>query len=136
MNKKIILIGGILIFVVGIIYALFEFGIIEEKSKRITQEVVIGEKRKIQIAKNEIVFTDKGYVPSELTVSKGTEIIFTNLTPLFMNPYGSVEGGIDSFDAKTNIQSNQSWKVILNTEGTWTYQDHTNKGKTGTIIVK
>lgn len=135
-KKKIMYIAGALVLLGGGLYALFAFGIIGEKSKYRTEEIVIGEKREIKIAKNEIVFTDKGYVPNELTVNAGTEIIFTNLTPLFMNPYGRIEEGSDSFDAGTNLQSNQSWKVTLNTKGTWKYFDHANKGVSGTIIVK
>lgn len=95
----------------------------------------------------EVIYTNAGYSPAELEISKGTVVAFKNLSSMHMWPasadqtthseYPTTGGCIGStFDACAGIRSSGTWTFRFDIPGTWHYQDHLTPSRTGTIIVR
>ncbi len=96
---------------------------------------------------NTIIYSDAGFSPSSLTVSKGTSVTFRNDSSRQMWPasgphptheaYPEPGGCIGSkFDACAGIDPGGSWTFEFNQVGTWRYHDHLNASLRGTIVVE
>lgn len=96
---------------------------------------------------NTIIYSDAGFSPSSLTVSKGTSVTFRNDSSQRMWPasakhpthevYPEAGGCIGSaFDACAGIDPAGSWSFEFNQVGAWKYHDHLNPSFTGTIVVQ
>lgn len=100
-----------------------------------------------------VTYTNSGYTPQTITIETGTTITFVNQSNTRMWPASDVhpihaeypgsniskcgsdeEGQI--FDACSSIESGGSFSFQFNEVGTWTYHDHLNPSRSGTIIVK
>lgn len=98
-------------------------------------------------AENVIVYTDSGFSPSVLTVSKGTTVTFENQSsaPFWpaSNPHPAHNGypttggcRASTFDACGPIPSGGSWSFTFDIVGTWGYHDHLAADNGGTAVVQ
>ncbi len=96
---------------------------------------------------NVVTFTDNGFIPSTLTVAKGTTVVFVNNSAAALrvssdphplhNGYPTTGGCVAStFDSCSNIQPGGRWSFKFDTVGTWGYHDHLNPVLKGTIVVR
>lgn len=108
----------------------------------------------VQIPKtHEIVYTDSGYAPSNLTIKVGDTVSFKNnsskgMWPASaMHPTHMVYGGTsleahcpdaqnDDFDACQSISSGQSWSFTFTKSGAWGFHDHLIATRFGKITVE
>lgn len=94
-----------------------------------------------------VTYTDNGFSPSEITIPKGSAVIFRNYSSKKMrvtsnphpahNEYPTTGGCVGSvFDSCDNIPPRVSWSFVFDSPGTWGYHDHLNPGKDGVVIVR
>ncbi|MDP3948878.1 MAG: cupredoxin domain-containing protein [bacterium] len=94
-----------------------------------------------------VTYADNGFSPSEITIPKGSAIIFRNYSSKKMrvasNPhpghsgYPATGGCIGStFDSCDNIPPKVSWSFVFDSSGTWGYHDHLNPSQNGTVTVQ
>lgn len=95
----------------------------------------------------EIIYTSAGYAPKELEITKGTVVVFKNLSSVHMWPasavhpthdvYPTIGGCLGStFDACAGIRANNTWSFRFEIPGTWHYHDHITPSNTATIVVR
>jgi plastocyanin len=93
-----------------------------------------------------VVYSDAGFTPNTLDITKGTVVSFKNLSSAGMwvasaqhpthDEYPEKGGCINSkFDACQEIKQNQEWRFRFNELGTWKYHNHYHPGHVGTIQV-
>ena len=96
-----------------------------------------------------VTYTDAGFSPKTIEVSKGDTVTFTNNSSRNMwiasnmhpthNEYPT-ESDEDclgsSFDACIGIPVGESWSFTFDRIGEWGYHDHLSVSRTGTIIVE
>ena len=100
-----------------------------------------------------ITYTDNGYVPSDITVTKGETVTFTNessrgtwpatnIHPTHTLYPGSNRSDCESaepgvmFDSCKVLDVNEEWSFQFNEVGEWSYHDHIRPGDTGRVIVE
>ncbi len=94
-----------------------------------------------------VTYTDNGFSPSEVTIPKGSAVIFRNYSSgklrVASNPhpmhngYPTTGGCVSStFDSCDNIPPKVSWSFVFDLPGTWGYHDHLSPDKKGTVIVQ
>lgn len=94
-----------------------------------------------------VTYTDSGFSPSEVTIPKGSAIIFRNYSSgklrVASNPhpahngYPTTGGCVGStFDSCDNIPTKVSWSFVFDSPGTWGYHNHLNPDKGGTVKVQ
>lgn len=96
----------------------------------------------------EIIFTDEGYRPREITIKKGDRVRFSNDSgnehwpASGVHPTHSLYPEKDqndclgsSFDACRALKKGEFWDFTFNREGQWRYHDHLRAYNTGTITV-
>ncbi|MDO8664367.1 MAG: hypothetical protein Q7K44_02345 [Candidatus Liptonbacteria bacterium] len=94
-----------------------------------------------------VTYTDSGFLPSEVTIPKGSAVIFRNYSSgklrVASNPhpahngYPTIGGCVGStFDSCDNIPAKVSWSFVFDSSGTWGYHDHLNPDKGGTVAVQ
>jgi plastocyanin len=149
MSKNIyIIIGSVIIIVLGG-FLFFQSGDApEQSSPEVSIPPLVGNGESITIR-----YTDSGYVPKEVTISQGTEVIFENENNFFMWPATAIHpthtiypgssirkcGGAEKvriFDACQAIAQQGSWSFIFQDQGSWGYHDHLQARFTGKIIVE
>ena len=109
---------------------------------------------KPEIIKNkEVIYTDSGYLPSNLIIKAGDMVEFKNQsssgmwTASAMHPSHIVYSGTSlqahcpdtanvSFDECASAQGGQSWSFTFSKKGTWGYHNHVNASHFGKIIVE
>ena len=149
MSKNIyIIIGGVIIIVLGG-FLFFQPGDTPEQSSPETSiSPLVGNGESVTVR-----YTDSGYVPKEVTISQGTEVIFENENNFSMWPATAIHpthtiypdssilkcGGPEKvriFDSCQGIAQQGSWSFIFQEEGSWRYHDHLQTRFTGKIIVE
>lgn len=86
-----------------------------------------------------IEMTAQGFVPSSITISRGTTVRFTNKDTASHWPASGVHPIhqiCPGFDALHSIQPGESYTFIFTTAKTCPFHDHLNPGTTGTIVVQ
>lgn len=96
----------------------------------------------------EVVYSDTGYSPAEVSVKKGDTVKFTNRSTKEMWPASAIhpthsiypeKSASDclgsSFDACDGIAVGGSWSFTFNSVGSWRYHDHLQASRVGTINV-
>ena len=144
-----ILIGGVIIIVLGGFLFFQPAGDGPEQSdQEASVSPLVGNGESITI-----IYTSAGYVPKEVTISRGTQVIFENENNFFMwtattiHPTHTIYPGssilkcsgpekVSIFDACQAIAQGESWSFIFQEQGTWRYHDHLQTRFTGKIIVE
>lgn len=94
-----------------------------------------------------VTYTDSGFSPSSVTISKGGTVIFKNTASddvwVASNPhpihtgYPTTGGCVGStFDSCKNITPGSSWSFTFDFVGSWGYHNHLNPVEGGTVIVQ
>lgn len=94
-----------------------------------------------------VVYTDSGYTPPSLTIKKGDNVTFKNMstkgmwTASAMHPthkeYPTTGGCISStFDSCKSILPGEEWSFNFDKVGTWRYHNHVNSSQYGSITVE
>lgn len=115
------------------------------------KEIILPQEKLIPEQKTElqnlIIYTDKGFSPTTLTVKNGASVVFQNNSQGSMwvasafhpthTAYPTTGGCIGStFDSCAGITGSNSWTFQFDNIGSWKYHNHLNPGKFGTIIVE
>ena len=85
-----------------------------------------------------VTMTDEGFSPSEVTISKGTKVIWVNEGENLHWPasdFHPTHGIYPEFDPLKGINPGGEWSLVLKI-GKWYYHDHLHPNFTGTIEVK
>lgn len=149
MSKNIyIIIGGVIIIVLGG-FLFFQPGDAPEQlNPEVSISPLVGNGESVTVR-----YTDSGYVPKEVTISQGTEVIFNSESNRSMWPATAIHpthtiypgssilkcGGAEKvriFDACQGIAQQESWSFIFQEQGSWGYHDHLQTRFTGKIIVE
>lgn len=103
---------------------------------------------------NDIIveMTQNGFFPETISVNIGEKVTFINRAERPMWPASDVHpthrsypgsdiakcraGDSTIFDACRGITPGGTWSFTFSQQGTWSYHDHFNPGKTGVIIVR
>lgn len=94
-----------------------------------------------------VVHTDSGYVPPTLSIKKGDNVTFKNISKKGMwtasaqhpahKEYPTAGGCIGStFDSCKSIMSGDEWSFTFDKIGTWKYHNHVNTGHVGSVTVE
>jgi plastocyanin len=78
------------------------------------------------------------YIPSELTVKKGTKVTFFNKTSIARWPASNLHPSHEiypEFDPKEPVMPGTMWDFIFNKTGKWEMHDHLAPYITGSITV-
>ena len=103
--------------------------------------------------KNEVIYTDSGYSPSELTIKVGDTVNFKNESSSgmwvgsAMHPSHIVYSGTSlqehcpdtantSFDQCKSGQPGESWSFTFTKKGTWGYHNHGKAMHFGKVVVE
>ena len=101
----------------------------------------------------EIVYTDNGYAPSEITIKAGDTVTFKNessrnvWTASAMHPSHTVYAGTslqqhcsqeinEAFDECKDSKTGESWSFTFKKTGTWGYHNHSFASHFGKVIVQ
>lgn len=85
-----------------------------------------------------VVLTDEGYTPGEITIRSGQSVKFTTTRGKIFWPasdYHPVHDLYPEFDPKIPIDGDKAWSFTFTKIGTWHYHDHLAPYYTGTIKV-
>jgi hypothetical protein len=94
---------------------------------------------RIAVKTHTIVLTNSGFSPQEITIVKGSTIVFRSTSDRAYWPASSFHPShklYTDFDAKKPIAVGDEWRFTFTTSGIWRYHDHLNSQLTGTIIVR
>ena len=106
-----------------------------------------------QVKANEVIYTDAGYAPAEITVKMGDTVVFKNESSQGMwtasanHPSHTIYSGAflqqhcpdtsnTSLDECKSVQPGESWSFTFTKAGTWFYHNHVNSSKFGKVIVQ
>ena len=95
-----------------------------------------------QSSANDISVTSSGFSPGTLTVSAGSQVKWTNNTTSVVyvapddHPTHVKYQGIWNDDGSGQISPGQSYSHTFTVPGTYTFHDHLNSLRTGTIVVQ
>lgn len=101
----------------------------------------------------EVIYTDSGYSPKEITIKIGETVTWKNQssggmwTSSGMHPTHVIYSGSSldehcpdiknvSFDECASAQPGESWSFKFNKEGIWKYHNHVRASDFGSIIVE
>ncbi|MBI3486148.1 cupredoxin domain-containing protein [Candidatus Daviesbacteria bacterium] len=88
--------------------------------------------------KNQVILKSDGFHPSELTVKKGTTVIFkTSLKKQFWpaSNFHPTHELYPEFDPQKPIEPKETWEFKFDKVGEWKFHDHLSPNMKGTIIV-
>lgn len=142
MNRKWVIIFVDVIVIVAVVVSLFVY--LNRKPQQ--------ESRPVQDSTSEtkplsgtatVTYSDKGFSPAEITITKGTTITFDNQTEIPMwvasDPHPD-HTDYPEFDViRVNGQypePKNGFSFTFDLPGTWTYHNHTMPGHTAKITVK
>jgi|SRR3989344_7910906 len=125
----------ILILILVIIAASFSWfafsGKDNEKPNFITREEITS--KDVVVIENE-----SGFEPQEITIKKGTRIIWLNKTQAYIWPASNLHPTHEiypDFDPQEPYEPNMAWAFEFKKAGEWGYHDHLKSNKRGRIIV-
>lgn len=81
-----------------------------------------------------VQYTDRGFVPSSVSISKGTVITFVNSSSQKMQ-ITSKNSTLSGLNMGTSVSKNGLYDYRFETVGTWEYQNQVMSSHTGTIKV-
>ncbi len=91
------------------------------------------------LARQETIVMDAtGFVPKELTIKKGTEVIFKNADTEDRWPASAphpTHTNYPAFDPNAAVRPGASWSISFPQVGSFLYHDHLNPTRYGKIMV-
>ncbi len=130
MNKKII-IASLISLVIAMLFLWYI------PRNKVTQVEFFSEN---QIKSSDIVIkkTSDGFVPAELTIKKGTRVVWVNKTVTYIWPASDLHPlhtEYPEFDPQEPFETGEAWAFTFERVGTWKYHDHLRPNRRGTIKV-
>jgi len=153
MSKTTLIIGAVIIVILLAAVLLFN----QSSKERPIQGIPIdqappaSEEEQPTVSSNIVTYTDSGYSPKEMTISKGDTVVFKNESSRTSWPASAVHpthtvypgssiqkcGGSDIiFDACRDLETGEEWSFTFNEAGSWGYHNHRRAFNTGKIIVE
>ena len=86
-----------------------------------------------------VTYTDEGFIPNTIEVSRGDTVEFTNQSrrPMWVasnrHPAHDI---LPTFDQFTVSGFGESWQYTFDQSGEWVYHDHVNESMEGVVVVK
>jgi plastocyanin len=95
---------------------------------------------KEQVQASDVVIrqTSDGFMPAEISVKKGTRVVWINETSTYIWPASDLHPTHErypAFDVLEPIPSNQAWGFTFDKVGSWSYHDHLFPRYRGTVNV-
>lgn len=136
MSKIILILGAVIIIALGAVFVL-----------QPSDSSDVGGGR-------EVVYSNDGFSPKELTIKKGDTVTFRNESSRVTWPATAIhpshkaypgsdirkclddELNKDIFDSCGDVQPSEEWSFQFQEVGTWRYHDHRRVSETATIIVE
>lgn len=89
-------------------------------------------------AEYEVLYTDLGFQPDELTVAANTRVVFINQSADRVwiksdQPFYSLK---PTFDQQDGIKGGEWFSIIFKETGTWKYQNYLNPEQKGQVVVE
>jgi len=87
----------------------------------------------------EIVRTNDGYVPNEVTITAGDTILWLNESQDYHWPASNIHpthAVYPEFDPRTPIAPGDTWSFTFTKTGEWAFHDHLRANVVGKVIVK
>jgi plastocyanin len=85
-----------------------------------------------------VMYTDTGYAPKTVTVTKGSIVTFVNESSRGMwtasDPHLTHQL-LPGFDEKAQVVKGGTYEYTFEKVGTWTYHNHVNPTDKGTVVV-
>ena len=94
------------------------------------------EKKSAEGRSGSVILTDRGFLPSEITISQGSEVIFSTIRKIPFWPASDLHPShslYPEFDPKAPIAPTKDWRFTFTKPGTWKYHDHLNPQYEGVI---
>lgn len=85
-----------------------------------------------------IVENENGFEPQEITIKKGTRVVWLNETQTYIWPASNLHPTHEiypEFDPQEPYEANIAWAFEFEKAGEWAYHDHLKPNKRGKIIV-
>ena len=86
-----------------------------------------------------VVYTNKGFLPSAVTIKLGQKVRFFNQSGeklwVMQAPNPGAGNALPEFDQNNNITKGQAWELTFNKVGTFTYLNNSNPKMMGTVTV-
>lgn len=85
-----------------------------------------------------VEMTENGFIPEEITVRRGTKVIFVNQDSLWRWPASDLHpthNVYPEFDPREAIAPSKEWEFTFEKRGEWHYHDHLAPYILGKIIV-
>lgn len=85
-----------------------------------------------------VKITDAGFVPDNITIKKGTAVVWLNLTNNFVwtasdpHPTHTI---YPQFDPQEPYKNGETWAFVFDRAGDWGYHDHLKPSSKGTVHV-
>ena len=156
MSKTILIIGGIIIVILIAMVLLFSQSSEEQPVQGIPINEALSANEQPTSSSNIITYTDSGYSPKEITISKGDTVVFKNessrkIWPASaahpthtIYPESNIQKCFDNdtendriiFDACRSLEIGEEWSFTFNEVGSWVYHNHLRFSHTGKIIVE
>lgn len=125
----------------------------EEKFAENPKVSIVDSEKNLSGEKSEIVYSDDGFSPVNLTVKEGNSVVFKNESSKGMwvasadHPSHFIYGGDSSeshcpdnknifFDQCEAVQEGSSWSFRFDKRGIWEYHNHLNSSRVGIITVE
>lgn len=89
-------------------------------------------------AEYEVLYTDLGFEPAEITVTPNTRVVFINQSADRVwikseQPFYSLK---PTFDQKDGIKGGEWFSIVFKEAGTWKYQNYLNPDQKGLVVVE
>lgn len=129
-------------FITIIILLAIGFGFYFLTSKSPTEEPVgIKFFSPTEILQSDVVvkIKDNNFEPNEITVKRGTRVVFINETQKYSWPASDphpIHTDYPEFDPQEPLASGEAWASIFDKEGVWSYHDHLSPRLKGKVIVE
>ncbi|MBI2356074.1 MAG: cupredoxin domain-containing protein [Candidatus Doudnabacteria bacterium] len=91
-----------------------------------------------EVAQQEVIVSENGFSPSEITIKKGSVVTFINKSSKAVWPASDphpTHTDYSGFDPKKAVESGASWSFTFDQIGEWGYHDHLSPFRKGTIKV-
>lgn len=124
---KVVFVGLFVLIVGGTAWFMFSKPVEEVVSVDVTNQRVV-----------EVVLTDDGYNPSNLVITKGTEVVFRTDRNKQHWPASNIHPShniYSEFDPKRPLEPDEEWSFIFERVGEWGMHDHIRSYYVGKVKV-
>jgi plastocyanin len=103
----------------------------DQKQKFFGQEKILPSDIVVKITVN-------GFIPEDVSIKRGTQVVWINETDNFAWPASNphpVHDGYSGFDPEEPFKRGEAWAFKFENVGTWGYHDHLNPNRRARVVV-